>query len=182
VITTDVADFRTFSIGTKRFQQYEFIEVAVQDAHGDQVWFPAWAMSDGTIRALVYLVGLLSPRTFGSPRAYLIEEPEAGLHPGAAAVLRDAFSEASFDKQIIVATHSDDLLDDYELPSESILAVMSSGGISSVGPLNEGIRAILRDKLETVGSLMRTTQVEPEPPPTRSDDELEAILFGDSLG
>ena len=43
-----------------------------------------------------------------------IEEPEIALHPAAAGVLRDSLRDASESSQVIVTSHSPDLLDDEE--------------------------------------------------------------------
>jgi predicted ATP-dependent endonuclease of OLD family len=45
-----------------------------------------------------------------------IEEPEAGLHPAATAVLLDALREASESVQVVVTSNSADLLDNPEIP------------------------------------------------------------------
>jgi predicted ATP-dependent endonuclease of OLD family len=52
-----------------------------------------------------------------------VEEPEAFLHPGAIQVLRDGLMEASRSRQVIVTTHSPDLLDDPDIPLEYIRTV-----------------------------------------------------------
>jgi predicted ATPase len=77
--------------------------------------FLAENMSDGTLRALGVLTALLQSAN-GSARKKVplvgIEEPEVALHPGAAGVLRDGLTAASRHTQVIVTSHSPDLLDD----------------------------------------------------------------------
>jgi predicted ATPase len=69
---------------------------------------PAHRLSDGTLRYLSLLAILLDP---GSARLVLIEEPELGLHPDVLPGLRDLLVEASSRFQLIVTTHSTQLVD-----------------------------------------------------------------------
>lgn len=69
---------------------------------------PAHRLSDGTLRHLSLLAILLDP---GSARLVLIEEPELGLHPDVLPGLRDLLVEASTRFQLIVTTHSTQLVD-----------------------------------------------------------------------
>jgi predicted ATPase len=72
--------------------------------------FPATSMSDGTLRALGVLVALLAS-TRGNYSPVGVEEPEAALHPAGAGLLLDALRDASASRQVLVTTHSPDLLD-----------------------------------------------------------------------
>lgn len=76
--------------------------------------FQAASMSDGTLRALGVLVALLHRADQLDARRHLIgiEEPEVALHPAAAGVLIDALRDAQLHSQILVTSHSPDLLDD----------------------------------------------------------------------
>lgn len=150
--------------------------------------FLARNMSDGTLRALGILVALFQsnversdipsigdespyPDRSGSryardlPRVPLvgIEEPELALHPAAAGVLLDSLLEASSNTQILVTSHSPDLLDDKTIETESILAVESEGGMTRIGPLNDAGRSVLQDRLYTAGELLRINQLTPHP-------------------
>ncbi|WP_165225566.1 AAA family ATPase [Aquisphaera insulae] len=68
---------------------------------------PATRLSDGTIRFMAILALLLDP---SPPPLTCIEEPELGLHPDAVSILADLFMEASERTQLIVTTHSDELI------------------------------------------------------------------------
>ena len=96
-------------------------------------------MSDGTLRALVILVSLYQSSKGGAARVPLvgIEEPEIALHPAAAGLLLDSLREASRSTQVMVTSHSPDLLDDEKLDTGSILALYAEGGGSThVAPLD----------------------------------------------
>lgn len=128
---------------------------------GDQ-WFTADSVSDGTLRALGVLVALLQGRP-EDPRPMLVgmEEPETGLHPAATEVLVDAFREAAEFRQVIVTSHSPDLLDNASISDSEIVAVVAEHGKSSLGPLDQTGRSVLRDHLYTAGELLRMHQLRP---------------------
>ena len=122
-------------------------------------------MSDGTLRVLGILVALFQLSTSGAWRVPLvgIEEPEIALHPGASGVLRDSLHEASRHTQIILTSHSPDLLDDDELDPDAILVVAAKAGDTTINPLGGVGRSVLYDQLYTAGELLRIGQLVPEP-------------------
>jgi predicted ATPase len=140
--------------------------------------FFAANMSDGTLRALGVLVALFqSPATDDVRHLVGIEEPEVALHPAAAGVLTDSLSDASEHAQILVTSHSPDLLDNPGIPDEAIFAVTAEHGETRVGPLDEAGRSALRDRLYTAGELLRIDQLRPDPALSAVDpDQLQ--LFG----
>lgn len=119
--------------------------------------FLAPAMSEGTLRALGILVALLQPDASSERRLPLIglEEPEHALHPGALAVLLEALREGSAQRQVLVTTHSADLLENKEIRPEEILALEAVDGTSQLGPVDESSRTSVRDRLFTAGELLR---------------------------
>jgi len=133
-------------------------------ANRDPWRFAAENMSDGTLRALGILTALFqSANGSGVVVPFVgIEEPEVALHPGAAGVLRDSLRAASINTQIAVTSHSPDLLDDKEIADANILAVVSKSGETKIGPLDEAGRSAVKDRLYTVGELMRLNQLEPD--------------------
>ena len=125
--------------------------------------FLAANMSDGTLRVLGILVALFQSGNGQRVPLVGIEEPEMALHPAAAGILLDSLRAASRQTQIVVTSHSPDLLDDDELDIDSILSVVSREGVTLVGPLNEAGRSVLRDHLYTAGELLRLDQLKPDP-------------------
>lgn len=126
--------------------------------------FDAHTMSDGTLRAVGLLLALFQhvPDPWRWAPLIAIEEPEVALHPAATAVLLDALREASRHTQVLVTSHSPDLLDHKEIRPENLLAVVSRDGNTIVGdPQPASIEAI-RDRLYTAGELLRMDQLEPE--------------------
>jgi len=138
-----------------------------QDVSGsDSPWkFHALNMSDGTLRAFSVLVALFQ---FGlapgiQHRLVGIEEPEIALHPAASQVLFDALMDASERVQVIVTSHSPELLDHKDLPVESILAVLSQEGETQIAPVDEAARTTLREHLASAGELLRAGRLTPDP-------------------
>lgn len=146
-----------------------------QKAEGsDEVWkFLASGMSDGTLRALGILVAVSQLADSRSPvRLVGIEEPEASLHPVASGVLIDALREAASNQQVLVTTHSPDLLDEYESSTDRLLVVQSREGETRIGALDPASRQVIRDHLYSAGELLRMDQLEPD----RSDLERQKPL------
>lgn len=125
--------------------------------------FLAANMSDGTLRVLGILVALFQSGNGQRVPLVGIEEPEVALHPAAAGILLDSLRAASQLTQIVVTSHSPDLLDDEKLDIDSILSVVSSEGVTEVGSLDEHGRSVLHDHLYTAGELLRLDQLKPDP-------------------
>ena len=127
--------------------------------------FLASNMSDGTLRALGVLVALFQGNGGTMERRHLvgIEEPESALHPAAAGVLVDSLTDASQLAQVVVTSHSAELLDNDAIPDSSILAVLSEHAETRIGPLDDAGRSALHDHLFTAGELLRMDQLHPDP-------------------
>ena len=82
--------------------------------------FGAHLTSDGSLRffALVTLLNLPSEML---PSVMLLDEPELGLHPAAIGLIAQMIEQLSYDKQIIVATQSPLLVDEFELDEIIVL-------------------------------------------------------------
>lgn len=141
--------------------------------------FFANSMSDGTLRALGILTALGQSSDKSRPVPLVaIEEPEAALHPAAAGVLFEALKDASRQTQVIVTSHSPDLLDNEDVDERQLLAVTAESGVTTVGPIGEVGRSALRDHLYTAGELLRLSQLEPDEESTSLDPE-QLDLFGE---
>lgn len=79
---------------------------------------PAQSMSDGQLRFLGLLLLLLLPEP---PKLILLDEPEIGMHPEMLAVFGEVIKQASERTQLIVATHSPQLLN--HLGAEHVILV-----------------------------------------------------------
>jgi predicted ATPase len=168
-------------VDVKTVGPMETLEFRQQVAGSKEPWrFLAANMSDGTLRALGVLVSLFQFANGSRPRVPLvgIEEPEVALHPAAAAVLLDSLRDASRNTQVIVTSHSPDLLEDARIEADSLLAVQAEEGITRIAPIDGAGRSALRDRLYTAGELLRLNQVSPDPQAgTPNPEQLQ--LFGE---
>jgi predicted ATPase len=144
--------------------------------------FLAASMSDGTLRAFGVLLAIFqtarTTEAAGRPLLIGLEEPEMALHPAAAGVLLAALREASQKVQVLVTSHSPDLLDNEDIDTESILAVESEDGISRIGPVDPAGREVLRQRLFTPGELLRQNQLAPDAHALADvNSELQLALF-----
>jgi len=83
-------------------------------------------LSEGTLRFLWLVTILLSP---SAPALTLMDEPEVSLHPELLKLLAALLQDASASRQIIVATHSPDLIHWLE-PKEVLVAEKAEGRTS----------------------------------------------------
>ncbi|HYO13216.1 MAG TPA: AAA family ATPase [Thermoanaerobaculia bacterium] len=142
--------------------------------------FYSWSMSDGTLRALAALVAVNQSSSRKEPVSLVgIEEPETALHPAATGALMDALREASSHTQVIVTTHSPDLLDHVSLETDSLLAVVSDQGKTLIAPIDEASREAIRNHLYTPGELLRLDQLEPDRNELRRQEQVEPAFEED---
>lgn len=95
---------------------------------GSDSYFDAYSLSDGTLRFICLATLLLQP---SPPELILLDEPELGLHPFAIRILAEMLEAASQRVQVILATQSVTLLNQFA-PSDVIVAE------------NEGLRTSFR--------------------------------------
>ncbi len=164
----------------KEIGPLETLEFRQEVAGAQAPWrFPAQNMSDGTLRALGVLTALFQGNKDHAPTFIGIEEPETALHPAASAALREALTKASETTQVIVTSHSPELLDDRNIPPEQILAVVSEGGNTRIGPLDAASVSVMRDHLFSAGELLRLNQLKPDDVFLREQTATQAELFGE---
>jgi predicted ATPase len=169
-------------VSVKHVQKKETLEFKQRVGRNESPWsFFAENMSDGTLRALGVLTALFQSVNGGAKHVPLvgIEEPEVAVHPGAAGVLRDALRAAAESTQVIVTSHSPDLLDDKDVGDESILAVANINGETKIGPLEEAGRSAIRDRLYTAGELLRLNQLTPDVAQIDATPPSQMDLFGE---
>ncbi|MFC5380087.1 AAA family ATPase [Aquipuribacter nitratireducens] len=122
--------------------------------------FTASSMSDGTLRVLGILTAVLGASSrLTSPVG--VEEPETALHPRAAGLLLDAMREAADTRQVLVTTHSPELIDGLDNP-DHLLAVRSLHGDTTIGRVDAAGTKALVERLFTAGELLRSDQLQPE--------------------
>lgn len=106
--------------------------------------------SDGTVR----LLGILTALMQSPPRTLIaIEEPELTIHPGALRILWEEILDSSVRTQILLTTHSPDLLD--MCTADQLRVVEKEDGITRIGPIAEEQREIIRKRLAAPGQLLQ---------------------------
>lgn len=165
----------------KQMGPLETLQFRQDMAGAKHAWhFLAQNMSDGTLRALGVLTALFQGNKDHSPSLIGIEEPETALHPAASAALREALSKASEHSQVMVTSHSPELLDDREIAAEQFLAVVSEGGETKIAPLDEASRQMMRQRLFSAGELLRLNQLAPDESYLQQIAQRQVELFGES--
>jgi predicted ATPase len=164
----------------KQVGPMETLEFRQDMAGAKHPWrFLAQNMSDGTLRALGVLAALFQGNRDYSPTLVGIEEPETALHPAASAALREALTRASEETQVIVTSHSPDLLDDMNLSADALLAVVSEGGETRIAPLDPASRDAMRQRLFSAGELLRLNQLAPDLAALAAQQQRPVDLFGE---
>ncbi len=168
-------------VSRKPMGTLETLEFRQVMAGAAQPWrFPAQNMSDGTLRALGVLTALFQGNKDFSPSLIGIEEPETALHPSASAALRQALAKAATHTQVIVTSHSPDLLDDRDIDPDCFLAVVSEGGETRIGPLDDASLSVMKDHLFSAGELLRLNQLAPNRTNLDAQTTRQGSLFGEA--
>jgi predicted ATPase len=158
-IVPDIVDFDRVPLGHRETLQFR------QQVKGSpHPWrFYAANMSDGTLRALGILVAAMQlvNRT-NRVRLVGIEEPETALHPAAAGALMDSLREAATNTQVVLTTHSPDLLDNFNSESDTLLVVQGNQGATEIGPADPASVESIRNHLYSPGDLLRMDQLKPD--------------------
>lgn len=143
-----------------------------------KIKFEAFSMSDGTLRALGLLTAVYQRP---QPTVIVIEEPEATIHPGALGAMLDLLRHASRQTQVIVTTHSPELLDAEWIEDRNLRVVLWNQGATRISELSESSRTALRQHLMGAGELLRSNALS-APTNLFLDDNLQQLtLFDEEL-
>lgn len=163
----------------KQIGPMETLEFRQSMAGAKHPWrFTAQNMSDGTLRALGVLTALFQGNPDHAPTLIGIEEPETALHPAASRALRDALNRAALRTQIIVTSHSPDLMDDPDLDADTVRAVVSEGSETRIAPLDTSSKDAMKQHLFSAGELLRLNQLAPDPESLLAQQR-QVSLFGE---
>ncbi len=95
--------------------------------------------SDGTLRVAEIIAKLLLPDV----RCLLVEEPETAVHPGLLAKLLALFEAYSLDRQIVVSTHSTEVVN--WCKPQDVRLVVREDGVTRANSLESGdMQSVLR--------------------------------------
>lgn len=118
--------------------------------------FLAKQMSDGTLRAFSILLAMLQP---DRPELLVIEEPEIAIHLGSLRTLVDIFKQQSEQTQLLITTHSADIVDSLDI--DSLRVVWSDDGASRISRVAPHTLEPVRQGLITPGELLRSDSLDP---------------------
>lgn len=155
----------------------ETLEFRQEVKGAEHPWrFYAQNMSDGTLRTLGVLVAAMQLVDGPEPMRFVgIEEPETALHPAAAGVLMDSLREASQLTQIVITTHSPDLLERFDPATDHLLAVASHQGTTEIATIDAASREAIQKHLYSAGELLRMNQLEPDPQALERQQQLQFV-------
>ncbi len=129
----------------------------VQESGAERaVYFYPTSISDGTLRILGILLAAYQE---GYHPVVAIEEPEATVHPAAADTLMEILTDAANERQILITTHSPDLLDYKDLKDTEIRVVNWQNGQTYIAPLSNATRQTIRERLYTPGELLSVDEL-----------------------
>jgi predicted ATPase len=125
--------------------------------HGTPRWLAAAQESDGTLRLAGILTALFQQP---SPTLLGFEEPELAIHPGALPLLYDFLAEGSVRGQILLTTHSPDLLD--LLPLDDVRVVERRQGSTTVARVEPRQRDLVKKRLLSASEILHAEGLQPE--------------------
>ncbi|MFM2344085.1 MAG: hypothetical protein RLZZ210_695 [Pseudomonadota bacterium] len=124
--------------------------------HKDDLDTPLYpsVLSDGTLRFICLTTLLMQPVEL-IPEIVLIDEPELGLHPYAINILYAMLEQVSQNKQIIITTHSIELINQCNL--DYIIVVDQEDGISSFKRYNQDeLKNWINDYKYNIGDMWKS--------------------------
>lgn len=127
-----VPQFRDFYLEPKN----NYVSLNWVDTSLNDYVFNSNQLSDGSIRFIALATLLLQPADT-IPGVIIIDEPELGLHPYAIDQLAEMIKDASLHAQIIIATQSPALIDNFDIDNITIIERDEDKGYTVANKLNK---------------------------------------------
>lgn len=150
----------TKSVHVKKHGKNLSLEFTQEWGEKKRLNFEGFSMSDGTLRAIGLLAAVFQRPV---PSLIAVEEPEATIHPGALESVLDLLRHASKHMQVVITTHSPDVLDAKWITDRHLRIVEWTEGATRVAPVSDATRKALHDHLMGAGELLRSSALEPAP-------------------
>jgi len=163
------------SVEFKSVGQKETISFRLDVGDKNPWRFEAMNMSDGTLRVFGLLLAIYQT---GDPSVVGIEEPESTVHPAVAEVIVDLLMGASTHRQVLVTTHSPDILDYKDLPIEALRIVGMEKGETFISGVKEETKEILKENLYSAGELLSKNELKTDREASVESSE-QLSLFGE---
>ena len=152
-LTGDIEDMRIKPVGGYLLVQFKH-QLDQASTSSRLKWFNSAQESDGTLR----VAGIVSALLQDPPLPVIgIEEPELTVHAGAIPLLFDFIQQACSRSQVLLTTHSPELLD--LLDADDVRVVERRDGETSIAPMEEQQRDAVKKGLLTLGDILRTEGV-----------------------
>ena len=170
--------------GVVKYGEYETVRLRVaSNIGGKPLEFDAASMSDGTLRALAALVAAFQTvLPYGHPSLVAIEEPETSLHPAAVQALIEALDEATRHTQIILTTHSTDVLASPDILPSQVLVVRNWDGVTEIARMDAASTEIIRRELDSLPDLQRQDQLSLDPTDLERQRQLQRATANGAAG
>lgn len=147
-------------------QSVLFVE---QDLPNSKAVLEASVMSTGTLYTLGLVVAALQEP---APSVIAIEEPELNIHPGALEAIADIINVASQRTQVVITTHSPDLLDAKWIQPENLRVVEWEKGATHISNLGQAPIEALKRHLMGAGELLRANALDAAAPKLEDTSDL----------
>jgi predicted ATPase len=168
----------TTKVQSKKHGNKLSLEFTQEWAKSKKVKFEGFSMSDGTLRALGLLTAVYQrPR----PSLLVVEEPEATTHPGALGAILDLLRHAARHMQVVVTTHSPELLDATWIEDRNLRVVSWLDGATRITGVSESTRNALQQHLMGAGELLRSNALNPSTDLFLEHDLDQLSLFDEDL-
>ena len=153
-VVPGTVDVRPKTLGNKLTLEF------TQNRDGaEPIKFGAFSMSDGTLRVLGLIAAVFQRP---APSLLVIEEPEASMHPGALGSILDVLRLASRSMQVVVTTHSPDILDAKWIEDRHLRILSWEYGSTRIGRASKAVRTALAQHLMGAGELLRSNALTSE--------------------
>lgn len=130
--------------------------------------FDGYYLSDGTLMVLgLILAAVQEP----APSLIAFEEPEIMIYPGAIGTVADIIETAAHRSQVVIATHSPDLIDQKWIQPEHLRIVDWVNGSTKVSELGTAPIKALQQHLMLPGELLRANALDSAQPAEEQSSE-----------
>ena len=151
----------TIGVRPKKHGNKLTLEFTQHRAGADPIKFEAFSMSDGTLRVLGLITAVFQRP---APSLVVIEEPEASIHAGALGSILDVLRLAGGSMQVVVTTHSPDILDAKWIEDRHLRILSWEHGFTRIDRASQSVRTALERQLMGAGELLRSNALTAEQP------------------
>lgn len=169
-ITTGIENINAESLYGRRILQF------MQCSSKGRLWLNASQVSQGTLKSLGVLLAL---RQIPTPSIVLIDEIENSVHPSALSVLLEAAYATSNKTQVVLSSHSPEVLSHYSVTGQRVRLIERNDGESYVYMLNKDTQSAINE-IDTVGWMLRSNTLWKGPSEEKSPEDIFELPKSDN--